>query len=259
MIYEDGVKCTLMANRPEADIELLFYKFSHQIVNRFSSKKDQTKLESRDTHMRVRLIRNRQLLEISKQVKSEIIVGGDVQGREWQKKILVVPGGNLSGIDQKLLDAEEVAGLARAIAFTSICDSIERQVEVTPSCGDAASSQPQIPTIIIDSPCLPNDSSSEFANAMSHLGESPQIPHFSSLEREVKQYSQSMNTSCGGFDTRFIPSVGWCVRYGSSFGAGRYKMMFFDGVILEVDVDGECVEFVNSGTEEVVRLVFLIY
>ncbi|THH03533.1 hypothetical protein EW146_g10423 [Bondarzewia mesenterica] len=45
--------------------------------------------------------------------------------------------------------------------------------------------------------------------------------------------------------TRFITSVGWCIRYGTS-GGGRYRIMFLDGIALEVDVDEERVEYVGK-------------
>jgi hypothetical protein len=38
-----------------------------------------------------------------------------------------------------------------------------------------------------------------------------------------------------------MPGVGWCVRSGSA----RYRIMFTDGVALEVDVDEERVEMVE--------------
>jgi len=41
--------------------------------------------------------------------------------------------------------------------------------------------------------------------------------------------------------TRFMPGVGWCVRSGGT----RYRIMFADGVALEVDVDEERVEMVE--------------
>ena len=47
--------------------------------------------------------------------------------------------------------------------------------------------------------------------------------------------------------TRFIPSVGWCIRYGSKMSqGGRYQIMFIDGVCLNVDVDEEKVEYTNT-------------
>ena len=41
--------------------------------------------------------------------------------------------------------------------------------------------------------------------------------------------------------TRFMPGVGWCVRSGSAC----YRIMFVDGIALEVDVDEERVEMVE--------------
>lgn len=62
----------------------------------------------------------------------------------------------------------------------------------------------------------------------------------------------SMRSPPGPLQTRFIPDVGWCVRYEpipsgsgtSAAGGGRYRIMFLDGVELEVDVDREKIEFV---------------
>lgn len=71
----------------------------------------------------------------------------------------------------------------------------------------------------------------------------------------------SMRSPPGPLQTRFIPDVGWCVRYApirsgnagdanvsgmSAGGGGRYRIMFLDGVELEVDVDKERIEFVGQ-------------
>lgn len=46
-----------------------------------------------------------------------------------------------------------------------------------------------------------------------------------------------------GIQTRFLPSVGWCIRYGSSVSqGGRYRIMFLDGIALDIDVDEDWVE-----------------
>jgi hypothetical protein len=44
-----------------------------------------------------------------------------------------------------------------------------------------------------------------------------------------------------GVDMRFLPFVGWCIRFGD--GAGTFRIMFFDGAVLEISVDDEHVEF----------------
>lgn len=53
-----------------------------------------------------------------------------------------------------------------------------------------------------------------------------------------------MTDRARGIETRFIPSVGWCIRYASSVSqGGRYRIMFLDGVALDIDVDEDWVEF----------------
>jgi hypothetical protein len=62
--------------------------------------------------------------------------------------------------------------------------------------------------------------------------------------------------SAGGrsrLQTRFIPGVGWCVRSGLA----RYRIMFTDGVALEVDVDEERVEMVECDGS-IFRFGFLV-
>jgi len=53
--------------------------------------------------------------------------------------------------------------------------------------------------------------------------------------------ASTSGTSRSRLQTRFMPGVGWCVRSGSA----RYRIMFTDGVALEVDVDEERVEMVE--------------
>ncbi len=38
-------------------------------------------------------------------------------------------------------------------------------------------------------------------------------------------------------ETRFIPALGWCLKYSAENGRTNYKVMFLDGVSLEVDQD----------------------
>lgn len=56
-----------------------------------------------------------------------------------------------------------------------------------------------------------------------------------------------------GMQTRYIPSVGWCIRYASRVSqGGRYRIMFLDGVALDVDVDEDWVEFKSQTGETTV-------
>ncbi|KAJ7044059.1 hypothetical protein C8F04DRAFT_688068 [Mycena alexandri] len=48
--------------------------------------------------------------------------------------------------------------------------------------------------------------------------------------------------------TKYIPSVGWCIRHSSRVSqGGRYKIMFFDGATLEIDVDEDWAELTSAG------------
>jgi polo-like kinase 4 len=50
--------------------------------------------------------------------------------------------------------------------------------------------------------------------------------------------------------TKYIPSVGWCIRQSSRVSqGGRYKIMFFDGATLEIDVDEDWAELTSPGGE----------
>ncbi|THV05256.1 hypothetical protein K435DRAFT_961334 [Dendrothele bispora CBS 962.96] len=52
--------------------------------------------------------------------------------------------------------------------------------------------------------------------------------------------SMSNDEAIQALQTRFIPGVGWCVRHASKISqGGRYKLMFLDGKVLNVDVDEE--------------------
>ncbi|KAJ7254400.1 kinase-like domain-containing protein [Mycena haematopus] len=48
--------------------------------------------------------------------------------------------------------------------------------------------------------------------------------------------------------TKYIPTVGWCIRQSSRVSqGGRYKIMFFDGTTLEIDVDEDWAELTSPG------------
>ncbi|KAL1689133.1 hypothetical protein GGG16DRAFT_58466 [Schizophyllum commune] len=56
-----------------------------------------------------------------------------------------------------------------------------------------------------------------------------------------------------GIATRFLPNVGWCIRYGSRVSqGGRFRIMYLDGATMDIDVDEEWVELQQEG--EVVRV-----
>jgi polo-like kinase 4 len=64
------------------------------------------------------------------------------------------------------------------------------------------------------------------------------------------------DVSSRGVQTRFLPSVGWCIRYGSRVSqGGRYQIMFVDGVALDIDVDEDWVELRSKSRDPTRYLV----
>ncbi|KAK0504054.1 hypothetical protein EDD18DRAFT_485081 [Armillaria luteobubalina] len=59
----------------------------------------------------------------------------------------------------------------------------------------------------------------------------------------TSRHGLSCASQISGVESRFIPSVGWCVRQGSRVSqGGHYKILFVDGAALDVDVDEEWAE-----------------
>jgi hypothetical protein len=88
------------------------------------------------------------------------------------------------------------------------------------------------------------------------------LPRSTSSAAEVTKSRRPGSTSATSatgetvIQTRFMVSVGWCIRYGCGSGAigGRYQIVFLDGVALDVDVDSENVEL-RSVNGDVTRYV----
>jgi len=188
---------------------------------------------------------------------------------EWKKVVLVAPGGRIDAIDRSSLEGCETDGLERVEAFLGVCEAVEGGLTNVGDCGSTTSSSSILvcKTLPVDEPSgvdTRKEESIGLIRKLRHLGHSTTTPTASTPSmgwnrgrRELPFEPPSLTQQTGGFETRFIPSVGWCVRYAgpSSGGAGKYRMMFFDGKTLEVDVDEECVELVDSVRDEIVRLV----
>ncbi len=108
------------------------------------------------------------------------------------------------------------------------------------------SPRPRFPSVI---PRASSDTSRKASSTA--VGDAPPIAPLpsgdppSSLVARTEDVEGSLrDLSASGrsrLQTRFMPGVGWCVRFGSA----RYRIMFADGVALEVDVDEERVEMVE--------------
>jgi len=284
-----------MANFPDADVEAVFYSTGGR--SRVQSSEggegpDKTTgggVPIRGAAaMRIKVMRGRQLVEISRQVlapargrdrvtkpSSRDSYLREKEG-EWKKVVLVAPGGSIDTVDRTSLDEYERGGLEKTEGFLAFCGTVElglTDAGELPRYAISRDSTP--PSSVLVCKTLPVDQRDDDESKESgsigparKLGRFPTTSGTPSMRRDKVQKGYhhhgfsfdppSIIQQAGGFETRFIPLVGWCVRYPgpSGGGAGRYRMMFFDGKTLEVDVDEECVEMMDSVRDEVVRLVF---
>lgn len=275
-----------MANFPDADVEAVFYSqegcSGAQPSGGELTRKANGNFPLRGVDMRIRVVQGRQLVEISRQVlapgggrncivkpSSKDSLLREKEG-EWKKVVLVVPGGDIDAIDLTSLDEYERNGLERTEAFLAVCRAIESGlVEAgelnceVPRISGSLSPTPVCKTVDQHDNNIPRESESVDLIQKLRGPRRPVTPTSSTpsvgWNKEPHGFPfepASLIQQPGGFETRFIPSVGWCVRYaGPSGGAGRYRMMFFDGKTLEVDVDEECVELMDSVRDEIVRFV----
>ena len=275
-----------MTNSPDADVEVLFY--SSEDNSKFGQNGGETSNRTngsfplRTVTMRIKVMRSRQLIEISRQVFTPARVhdralkpssGGspprEKEG-EWKKVVLVAPGGSIDSVDRTSLDGYERKGLERTGAFLVVCRTVEGGLveDIRDPLGDISCGSGSPPSVLVCKTLPVDQHDSSIPGELKSVGLTRKLGH--SLTATVSIPSVGWYKGChqfpfeppsltrqpGNFETRFIPSVGWCVRYaGPSGGAGRYRMMFFDGKTLEVDVDEECVELMDSVRDEIVRLV----
>nr|GAT58797.1 predicted protein [Mycena chlorophos] len=87
-----------------------------------------------------------------------------------------------------------------------------------------------------------------FASNSAHLSMEPQHPSAIGKTGYMPTWCKNDDDEAGPMpQTRFIPSVGWCIRQGSRVTqGGRYKIMFVDGAVLEIDVDEEWAELTEQ-------------
>ena len=277
-----------MANFPDADVEAVFYSPEDDPRLRESGGQPLDKLDGsfplRTVVMRIKITRNRQLVEISRQVFTPARVHDHAMNPnpkssplrekegEWKKVVLVAPGGRIDAVDKTSLDEYERRGIERSSAFLAVCRTMGSSlVEVRenlqdseiPRSSGSSSSVLVCKTLPVDQHSNGISREPESIGLTRKLGHSltptGSVPSMGwNRDRDGFPFEPpSLIQQAGNFETRFIPSVGWCVRYtGPSGGAGRYRMMFFDGKTLEVDVDEECVELMDSVRDEIVRLVY---
>lgn len=248
IIYNANAKCVLMANAPQADIELLFPLSS---ANRKPSNFD-----SPVPSMRIRLSRRQQSVEIA----GHLSRGSGGLEREWTKTVLRFDQDQEWGVREdevKVMESVAKEGLKEMMRFLEICQSVEKIESEEPriQSGGPCPPRPQA-TQTLSFPstgatirkALPTEhppvpSNHQFPPTPSSTNQEP------SSQRQTA-FSLEHLASLNHVQARFLPSIGWCIRYPSLISqGGRYRIMFLDGVALEIDADEEWVICKGEGRE----------
>ncbi|KAJ8472587.1 hypothetical protein ONZ45_g16605 [Pleurotus djamor] len=169
--------------------------------------------------------------------------------------------------ERKLLHADELDGLDQTTVFLLQCETIEAVSQV------ASPSHSGLPTNTSATPTLRNSLSSATPSLIRSLNTTlvppptkPVLDPTPDVEIDLRPSSvqtieTKLDTSLLSLDidpmsglsepsvdaqTRFIPSVGWCIRCESRVSqGGRFKIMFLDGATLDINVDEDWAEFMD--------------
>jgi polo-like kinase 4 len=292
VMYNENAKYTLMSNVPQADIEIIHPcspPSVHQKARRITD--SAANEESLAPRMRIRLSRYRHSAEIARLWPSQSM------GEWTKKVFNAVDGKTgIQEADWKALDDTERAGMEGLQQFVHICEAVEGLSEETlhreaaietsnpkgkigggvdsdlspQARGNALTVSSSVTTkgpLAFTVAPRPMKLSSILSRCNgSHATRDQGSKWNSTLQQQIgsidrpqcsrDEFSDELNQAAG-IQTRFLPSSGWCIRYGSRVSqGGRYRIMFLDGITLDVDVDEEYVEF-TSRSGDVTRQVDL--
>ncbi|KAF4590111.1 hypothetical protein EYR38_009409 [Pleurotus pulmonarius] len=269
VLYTPVARCTLWANGPPADIEMLFrsYPPSHKLP---------ATITDAVPTMRIRFNRQGRSLEIARYVDTD-------QGGEWLKKDLIgyKHPADISGSDYRALADTERDALDQLSDFLRKCETVENPpigpiANENRGDGDGLLSIPAGSTMRSLSTVVQSLSGSLVPRPVktNHQLGQRQLPVKNNFYVQPVDESLSLapdqdtttadsglitldGPNLSGFlcdtpepsshlQTRFIPSIGWCVRYGSRISqGGRFKIMFKDGATLDINVDEDWAEFTD--------------
>jgi len=267
-----------MANGPPGDIEILFR----------STVQPKTKvdvIEDQSPSMRLRFSRQSRSLEVARYVSGPT-------GEEWIKKIMTSTADPpyVSPVEWKQLEDLEKNALDHLARFVQLCVASEGSIEEMEKTDNSAAKNYDMTGAHITGRTQDFEgqktSNNTMTTSLSSVGLHPRPPRLSTaagrlappedsdgepalgslcqgIELSTKSSRRGVDLkwyddddelgSNGDIKTRFIPSVGWCIRYGSRVSqGGRYRMMFLDGVALDIDVDEDWVEFRGRSGETAV-------
>ena len=268
VLYEAEMKCTLMANGPKGDIEILFLCPSNSAFLCERGNKPAGSKNQDNPRMRIRLFRQSRSIEIARSISG-------TQGKEWINRTLYTSGDGCSVAagDWERLEDDERKGIQETVRFVRLCEAHERSgsnVKTKVSCDEdsvdilqhAATRGMEVkqasmvtkvsstPATKLSSPLVPSWNNLAFPECDS-LWSDRAVGSGTFVDR-VNPLSSSTSISV---ETRFIRNVGWCVRHNSRVTqGGRYKIMFLDGATFDVDVDEEWIEY-TSPTGQTSRYV----
>ena len=283
-MFQDEAKCTLMSNEPKADIELLFPGDSACSRKR-SDATVGSRSKSASPNMRIRLSRKAESVEMARHIVG--IRGGEWTKKlmaatsQGGKSII-------KEADWGSLQSPEKKGMECLAMFLRVCEAVESVGEPR-GMDDGHSWQTKIdgslsgngqPVEIVDSNGTPSlvrlqDSTGKNTLAAYKVVPRPRklspqpteqvagggrlhghtesqiLPSIVEPMKSWRSENAATNSAIGAtsIQTRFIPSVGWCIRYGREsgmLGGGKYQIVFLDGAALDIDVDRESVELKNA-------------
>lgn len=289
-MYNQNAKCTLMSNVPQGDIEIIHPcppPSVHQKARRITES-SAMKDESLAPRMRIRLSRHHHSVEIARLS----IIGPPQSMGEWTKKIFNAfdRRTGLREADWSVLDDIERTAMKDLQRFVRICEIVEglseekfqrdTATETSKHWGNSGDSQDFRNASVVSSSVTtrgplaftvaprPMKLSTILSRSNACVAQEPesskctlrQISNQADITDRPQwsrgEFSDELNRAAG-IQTQFLPSVGWCIRYGSRVSqGGRYRIMFLDGVTLDVDVDDEYVEC-TSRSGDVTRQVDL--
>ena len=212
-------KCTLMANAPMGDIELLLnLDLSSYSGSSSVGVKGQDNLPS----MRIRYSRQQCFVEFAQHVV-------ETRGSEWKKRVKAFTGDFcLLLLEDDLSDLERKA-LHLLADFLETCQKLEQLSDL-----DLTGK-----VLNLEDKCSVLPKPDDCASVSTLASLKADIDGTNSMDREAVVLSQPSTST---FEIRFIPSAGWCIkRFSKGSSKAVYHMLFLDGAT--VTIDGAHVEF----------------
>jgi polo-like kinase 4 len=270
IVYTLAAKCTLMANIPRGDIEL---SFNSPVTTSAKSSGQQ----QNTPYMRIRFSRQGHFMELSQHLSS---LQGEEWTKKSLPSTSSPP--YISTDSWTTLEGIEKEAIQQLVHFVRTCEAVEGLLVLDELPQSQTANRdtnfkpvtPQLQTrplkpISYSIPTIVNSLSSvKLAQRPSKLATSSSAGKkrddiSKSLDRSrepgdvamggvrstldaidsVEWCVEEFTNGSRGVQTRFLPSVGWCIRYGSRVSqGGRYRIMFLDGIALDIDVDEDWAE-----------------